>query len=105
MSGYSDAVHPLLRRPRLLIGALLFAAVAVAVVAAIATHNASPLQPVFGLGDSPVRSYVATKSQWEAANTAHTVAWVTATLSVTLLLATLAIGVMTRPKMRPRNGA
>jgi hypothetical protein len=103
VNGYSATVHSLLRRPlRPLIGALLLTAVAAAVIAAIAAHDATPLLPVFTIDDSATRSYVATKTQWDAAHTARTVAWLTAALSAALILSAFTIGVVMRRGARSR---
>ena len=106
MGSYSRRVHLLSRRLRLLIGALILVAVASAVVAVIATQEASPLRPAFALGGPAAHSYVATKNQWETANSAHAVAWVSGTLALALLLSALTTWVVARWRTKsPRNPA
>ncbi|MET3452284.1 hypothetical protein ABIC61_002558 [Curtobacterium sp. 1544] len=87
---YSQRVNLLPRRPsRVLVYVLVLAAAASAIVAMIATHEASPLRPAWVLGSSTTHSYVATKSQWEIASNAQTVAWVTGALALALFLSAL----------------
>lgn len=106
MGSYSQRVHLLSRRLRLLIGAQILVAVASAVVAVIAAQEASPLRPAFALGGPAVHSYVATKNQWETANNAHAVAWASGTLALALFLSALTTWVVARWGARtPRNPA
>lgn len=89
------------RRPeRVLIGGFILLAVVSALVATIATHQASPLRPTFTLGGSAAHSYVATKNQWETANSAHVVAWVSGTLALALFLSALTTSLVARWRAR-----
>lgn len=98
----SACVLPAPLAPYLLTGAMIVIATASAVAASVASQDASPLQPAFALSSS-AHSYVATKSQWEAATTARSVAWAAAALSGTLLLMALAAGVVVNRRRRAQR--